>query len=64
MSTTIRVSDEAEQYFNNRQKDGEDLVDTIDRLLGINGESLEEEIRRIARAEAEEVVEEMKQSRY
>lgn len=64
MSETIRVSEDALQYLRNRAKDGEDMPETVDRVLELNGETLQEEIRRIAREEAEEVVEEAKRGNF
>lgn len=56
MSVVIRISEDAEEYIGNASNPGETTVETVDRLLGVNGESLEEKMRRIA----EEVVEQEK----
>ena len=39
MSQVKRVSDEAEKYVSNNQRDDEDWMDALDRLIGLNKNS-------------------------
>lgn len=39
MSKVVRVSDEADEFISNENTENEDIADTIDRLIGLNDNS-------------------------
>lgn len=49
MTETIRVSDEFTEQIRNNSKDGETTAQTVDRLFGFNGKTMEEKMEEIAR---------------
>lgn len=48
MTETIRVSDEFAEHIRNNSKDGETTAQTVDRLHGLNGKTMEEKMEEIA----------------
>jgi hypothetical protein len=56
MSKVIRISDKAEEYFCNQQKENENMKQTVDRILDLDGKDFEERVEQIAERKARAVI--------